>query len=251
MTAVAEVGNDGSGNFFCGSQRGLWPREGEAAMRIGVLGTGGVGKALASRLVELGHEVVMGSRTAGNADAAAWAEQAGRRASSGTFDEAAAAGEVLLNCTAGVASLEALASVDEANLDGKVLIDVANSLDFSAGFPPRLSVSGDDSLAEQIQRAHPGLRVVKSLNTMSSDVMVRPELLAGDHVVFTSGDDADAKAVVAGLLRELGWPEAAIVDLGDLSTARGTEQLLPLWVRLYGVLGTNRFNIGIVREGAG
>ena len=169
-------------------------------MKIGVLGTGMVGNAVAGKLVELGHEVRMGSREAGNEKARAWADAAGERASEGTFADAAAHGELVVNCTAGEHSLEALEQAGTDNLAGKVLLDVANPLDFSGGMPPTLGVANTDSLGEQIQRAFPEARVVKSLNTMNCQVMAAPSLVPGDHVVFLSGDSAAAKADVIDLL---------------------------------------------------
>lgn len=216
-------------------------------MRFGVLGTGQVGQTVASRLVADGHEVVMGSRTSDNAAAAAWAAGAGGLADHATFARAAAAGEVVFNCTAGTASLAALATVDQGDLAGKVLVDVANPLDFSAGFPPTLTHCNTTSLGEQIQRAHPGAKVVKALNTMSCAVMVDPARVPGEHHAFVCGDDASAKQAVATLLAEWGWAATAVIDLGDITNARGTEMVLPLWVRLYGVLGTGDFNLAVVR----
>lgn len=216
-------------------------------MKVGVLGTGAVGRTIGSRLVLLGHEVLMGSRTVDNPDATAWAQRAGEQAHHGTFADAVRFGELLFNCTAGAASLDAIGSCEQAHLAGKVLIDVANPLDFSQGFPPSLTVSNTDSLGEQIQRAHPALRVVKSLNTMNSQIMVDPSRLDGAHNVFLSGNDAEAKATVVGLLQDFGWPESSIIDLGDLTAARGMEMFLPLWLRLHGTMGTGEFNIGIQR----
>ena len=216
-------------------------------MKIGIFGTGGVGRTIGTRLVELGHEVRMGSRTADNEAATAWAEEAGQRASHGTFADAAAFGELLVNATSGAASAEAIGAAAPGDLAGKVLLDIANPLDFSSGFPPTLSIKDTDSLAETIQRAFPELRVVKSLNTMTADVMVRPSQLGGSHDVFVSGDDDNAKASVVALLGEIGWPAGDIVDLGDLSTARGAEMYLPLWLRLMTAQGTPAFNIKVVR----
>lgn len=212
-------------------------------MHHAVLGTGMVGKAIATRLLSLGDTVTMGSRTADNAAAAAWAAETGGR--QGTFADAAAAGEIVWNCTSGGASLEALAQAGADHLAGKVLVDLANPLDFSQGFPPVLSVQGRDSLGEQIQRAFPAARVVKTLNTMNCLLMVDPTRVAGDTDVFVSGNDAAAKATVVGLLQRFGWK--APIDLGDITTARGTESWLPLWVRLYGALGTPDFNLKLVR----
>ena len=216
-------------------------------MRIGVLGTGMFGTALATKLVELAHEVCIGSRQAGSEKAVAWARGAGEGASEGSFADAAAFGELVVNCTAGVASLEALRSVGGGDLDGKVLIDVANPLDFSRGMPPTQSVPSSDSLGEQIQREFPRAGVVKTLNTVNADVMTNPGQLPDTHAVFVSGNDVGAKEQVRGLLESFGWPAESIVDLGDITTARGTEMYLQLWLRLYGALGSPRFNIKIVR----
>lgn len=163
-----------------------------------------------------------------------------------TFAEAAGHGEILLNCTAGMASLEALRLAGEKNLNGKTLIDISNPLDFSKGMPPSLTVSNTDSLAEQIQRTFPQLKVVKSLNTMNSYIMANPSLVPGDHNVFMSGNDAEAKSKVKGILKSFGWKENNVIDLGDITTARGTEQLLPIWVRLYGKLQNPMFNFHVV-----
>ena len=217
-------------------------------MRYAVLGTGTVGQTLGTALVRLGHEVRMGARSADNEKAVAWAAALGDAAGVGTFADAARFGEAVLNATAGTASLGALESVPASATDGKVLLDVANPLDFSGGFPPKLAIPDGDSLAEQIQRARPEARVVKSLNTMSAAVMVDPARVPGDHVVFLGADDAAAKAAVRSLLQELGWPDARIVDLGGLESARGTELYLALWVRVYGVLGTGDYNLAFVRS---
>jgi predicted dinucleotide-binding enzyme len=216
-------------------------------VRIGVLGTGMVGTTISTRLVELGHEVKMGARSAGNEKAAAWAKANGALASAGSFEEAARFGELLFNCTAGVASLEALRRAGAASMRGKVLVDVSNPLDFSRGMPPSLTVSNTDSLGEQIQRAFPDVKVVKTLNTVNCRVMVNPALVPGIHDAFVSGDDVGAKATVTRILKEwFGW--RAVIDLGDITTARGTEQFLPLWVRLLTVMGTPVFNVHIVRQ---
>jgi 8-hydroxy-5-deazaflavin:NADPH oxidoreductase len=217
--------------------------------RYGVLGTGTVGQTLASKLVSLGHEVRMGAREAGNKRAVDWATEAGELATEGSFAEAAAFGAVVINATAGVASVEALTAAGPANLAGKVVIDVANPLDFSHGFPPKLAVANDDSLGEQIQRAFPTARVVKALNTMTADVMVDPGRVPGAHTVFVSGDDPAAREEVAALLEEFGWPRASILDLGPISSARGTEMYLALWLRIMTTAETPYFNINVVRAG--
>lgn len=205
-----------------------------------------VGEAIADKLVSLGHEVKMGARSATNPKAAAWVGKAGKNASAGTFADSAAFGELVFNCTQGSASLEALAAAGADNLRGKILLDIANPLDFSKGMPPTLSVFGNDSLGEQIQRAFPETRVVKTLNTINCNLMVDPSRIAGDHDVFVSGNDNSAKSQVAEILRGwFGWKN--VVDLGDISTARGTEAYLLLWLRLWGTLKTPDFNLKIVR----
>lgn len=215
-------------------------------MRIGVLGTGTVGRSLALRMVEVGHEVRMGSREADNERALEWVRAAGERAGQGTFADAAGFGEVVVNCTAGGASLDALAAAGAGSLEGKTLVDVSNPLDFSGG-ALRLLVCNDDSLGERIQAAFPAARVVKALNTMNATVMVDPASVPGDHVVFVCGDDAAAKAQAAGLLADLGWPPERIMDVGDITAARGLEMYLPLWLRMMQALGTPRFNISVQR----
>lgn len=217
-------------------------------MRFGILGTGMVGATIGSRLIELGHEVCMGSRSAHNEKAIAWAAQEGAQASQGSFADAAAFGKIVFNCTLGAGSVAALraANSDIGALTGKIVIDVSNPLDFSRGMPPTLFVSNDDSLAEQLQRAVPAARIVKALNTMSCDLMVRPALLSEPHDTFICGDDPEAKADVASLLRTFGWERT--VDLGPLSASRGVESFLPLWIRLWGALGSSTFNIKLVRS---
>jgi len=216
-------------------------------MRIAVLGSGMVGTTIATKLVALGHEVMMGSRTADNETAAEWVASAGSSASQGTFADAAAHGELLFNCTAGAGSLEALEMAGAENLAGKTLVDVSNPLDFSQGMPPRLFVCSTDSLAEQIQRGFPDTRVVQALNTINHEVMVEPSRVPGEHDVFVCGNDAAAKREVVGFVESFGWPPGSIHDLGDISAARGMEAYLLLWLRLRGTLGTGHFNIEVVR----
>jgi hypothetical protein len=218
-------------------------------VRVGVLGTGTVGRTIGSKLVALGHEVRLGSRSTSNEAAASWASDAGQGASHGDFAGAAEFGELVFNCTAGGASLDALEQAGAASLAGKVLVDVANALDFSGG-AFRLTVANDDSLAEQIQRAFPDARVVKTLNTVNAEVMVDPGLVPGDHVLFVSGDDHAAKHETTLLLEELGWPAARVIDLGGIETARGPECWMHLWLPLWKRLGTNRFNLTIARGDA-
>jgi predicted dinucleotide-binding enzyme len=202
-------------------------------VRIGVLGTGNVGRTIAAKLVELGHDVRVGSRTAKD-DAV-------------TFADAAAHGELIFNCTAGDASLAALRMAEEENLADKILVDVANPLDFSQGMPPILAVCNADSLGEEIQRSFPRSKVVKALNTVNCNVMVDPSVVPGEHDVFVCGNDEGAKNEVRELLGSFGWPAERINDLGDITAARGTEMYLPLWLRLIGVTGSANFNIRVVR----
>ncbi|GAB4215570.1 MAG: NAD(P)-binding domain-containing protein [Roseiflexaceae bacterium] len=213
-------------------------------MNIGIIGSGVVGQAVGSKLAQLGHSVVIGSRDPGKL--AEWVAQTGPNARAGTFAEAAAHGEIVINATSGTVSLEALELAGGENLRGKILIDLANPLDFSQGMPPRLTVSNTDSLAEQIQRAYPETHVVKTLNTVNTSVMVSPQVVGGgDHHLFISGNNPEAKAAVTELLHSFGWEH--VVDLGDIRTARGTEMLLPLWLNLMGVFGTPTFNFKLVR----
>lgn len=215
-------------------------------MKIGVLGTGVVGNTIGTKLVQLGHQVKMGSRTANNPKAAEWVQQNGKSASQGTFADAAAFGEINFNCTNGVASLDALKQAGEENLRGKILIDIANPLDFSHGMPPTLSVCNTDSLGEQIQRTFPDAKVVKTLNTVTCNVMVNPALVKGDHDIFVSGNDAAAKAQVSTILKEwFGWQ--SIIDLGDITTARSAEMLVVVWVTLMMKYQTPVFNFKVVK----
>ncbi|MFF0218854.1 NADPH-dependent F420 reductase [Streptomyces vinaceus] len=217
-------------------------------MRYAVLGTGIVGRTVAARLVSLGHEVVIGTRDPGATSArteyAEW-QEAHPQVALAPFADAARHGEVLVNATGGQVSVAALTEADAVHLDGKVLIDIANPLDFSRGFPPTLDPVDDDSLGELLQRTFPGLRVVKTLNTMNCRVMVEPARVPGEHSVFLSGEDADAKKSVRELLYSFGWPEASVLDLGGIESARGTEMLLPIWLRLMGTLGHADFNFHI------
>ena len=215
-------------------------------MRIGILGTGVVGRTLATKLTKLGHDVTMGSRQAGREKATAWVKEAGEKSSEGTFADAASNGDVVFNCTSGLASLEALNAAGPQNLGGKTLVDVANPLDFSKGMPPTLTVCNTDSLGEQIQRAFPTANVVKTLNTVSANVMVDPSIVPEVHTMFVSGNDDKAKAEVTTILKAgFGWKE--VMDLGDISCARGQEMYLALWLRLYGKVQTTNLNIYVAR----
>lgn len=225
-------------------------------MHIGILGTGMVGQTLAARLVAHGHAVLIGTRDVaatlarttpdqmGNPPFSVWHKQ-NTQVQLGTLAQAAAFGEIIFNCTTGAGSLSALQAAGEKNLNGKILIDLANPLDFSRGMPPALSVCNTDSLGEQIQRAFPRVKVVKTLNTLTAAVMLNPGLVPGEHDVFVSGNDAQAKVQVTNLLKQFGWKN--VIDLGDITTARGTEMVLPLWITLMGVNKTPMFNFHIVK----
>lgn len=216
-------------------------------MKAAVFGTGMVGDAIGSKLIELGHEVMMGSRTKDNEKALAFVAKHGGKAAAGTFAEAAAFGELIFNCTAGGGSIEALRMAGNQNIDGKIIVDIANPLDFSKGMPPSLSIVNTNSLGEEIQKSFPEAKVVKTLNTMWCGLMVNPGMInGGDHNVFMSGNDASAKEEVKSLLRSFGWHERNILDLGDISSARGTEMFLPLWLRIWGATNNGAFNMKIV-----
>jgi 8-hydroxy-5-deazaflavin:NADPH oxidoreductase len=204
-----------------------------------------VGQTIGARLTQLGHDVRMGSRDAGNEKARKWVMQTGPHGSQGTFADAAAFGDVVFNCTSGDGSLPALKSAGEKNLNGKVLIDVANPLNMTKIPLPELTVCNDDSLGERIQREFPKAKVVKTLNTMNCQLMVDAKKVRGEHDVFICGNDADAKSTVKEILREFGWDNP--IDLGDITASRGTEMLLPIWVRLMVTLKSPMFNFHIVR----
>lgn len=223
-------------------------------MKIAVLGSGMVGRAISEKLLSLGHHVWMGTRDPENTRAqvktnfafADWLQK--NPVHLVPFEEAVRSTEQLvINCTPGMISVSVLGMAGANNLEGKVLLDLANPLDFSLGMPPFLNPGNTDSLGEQIQAAFPGLRVVKSLNTMNAHLMVNPALIAGKHAVFICGNDTAAKNTVHSLLQSFGWATDSIIDLGDISASRATEQLLPVWLRLMGTLGTPMFNFGILR----
>ncbi len=216
-------------------------------MKIAVLGTGNVGHTIGSKLIEVGHTVMMGSRTMDNEKAKAFVDKQNNKASAGTFADAAAFGEIIFNCTAGVASIEALKLAGENNLKGKIIVDLANSLDFSKGMPPSLAICNTSSLGEEIQNTFPQSKVVKALNTMWCGLMVNPSMInGGDHSTFVSGNDAGAKEEVKKILKLFGWAENNILDLGDITKARGTEMYLPLWLSIYGATNNGAFNIKII-----
>jgi 8-hydroxy-5-deazaflavin:NADPH oxidoreductase len=218
-------------------------------MKIGILGTGMVGNALGTKLVQIGNEVTMGSRSANNEAAQKWASSVGERAHTATFRDAATFGQMVISCTGGMHSMEALESVGSESLRGKILIDVSNPLQQEKDGSMILGFCNTDSLGEQIQRAFPFTKVVKALNTVNCDIMVKPSRVPGDHNLFICGNDAAAKKQVAQYLHDwFGWKIDNIVDVGDITAARATEMLMPLWMRLFqGVIGHPHFNWQIVR----
>jgi len=230
-------------------------------MKIAIIGTGAVGKTIASKLVELSHNVMIGTRNVsekmastekdlyGNSPFSEWLKS-NSKVRLGSFAEAAAFGELVVNATNGGNSVTALILAGAKNLAGKVLIDIANPLDFSNGMPPSLlpGLNNTNSLGEEIQKTFPETMVVKTLNTMWCGLMINPNLIGkGDHVNFISGNSEEAKAKVKKLLNELGWHDKNILDLGDITGARGTESMLPVWVRVMGILKNGAFNFRIVR----
>ncbi len=215
--------------------------------KITVLGTGTVGETIGSKLIELGHEVMMGSRTADNEKAKAFVAKNSSKAGCGTFSDAAAFGAIIFNCTSGGGSIDALKLAGEANLNGKLLIDLSNPLDFSNGMPPSLSIVNTNSLGEEIQKTFPNVKVVKTFNTMWCGLMVNPGLVnGGDHNIFIAGNDEGAKTKTKDILKSFGWIEKNIIDLGDITKARGLEMYLPLWLSIYGATKNGAFNIKIV-----
>jgi 8-hydroxy-5-deazaflavin:NADPH oxidoreductase len=227
-------------------------------MKIAILGTGNVGQTFASKFVELGHEVMLGTRNVentlgrnatdnyGSLPFGEWHSQ-NEKVHLGTFADTVTFGEIVLNALQGAITISTLKSVNASSFEGKIIIDISNPLDFSKGFPPTLSegLNNDNSLGEEIQKTLPNAKVVKTLNTMFSGLMVNPRALGEDSTVFVSGNDADAKVKVKVILASFGWKESEILDLGDITTARGTESLLPVWLRIFGATQNGFFNFKV------
>jgi 8-hydroxy-5-deazaflavin:NADPH oxidoreductase len=220
-------------------------------MNIGVLGTGMVGEAIATALIEKEHNVRMGSRSASNEKATAWVNKSNNHATQGDFNDAAAFGEIVFLCLNGAHALDAVRSIDADSINGKIVIDVTNPLDFSKGMPPRLieGLSNSTSLGEEIQNTLPGARVVKVLNTITANLMVNPKLVNnGDHTLFICGNDADAKNKVKHFLVDtFEWKPENLLDLGGIIAARGTEAYVPFWVMMMQANGSPMFNVKVVK----
>jgi predicted dinucleotide-binding enzyme len=215
--------------------------------KIGVLGTGVVGNTIGSKMISLGYEVKMGSRTSANEKAQEWVKSNGPKASNGTFEEVAKFADIIFNCTKGEVTLEVFKLAEPANFKGKVLIDISNPLDFSQGFPPFLTpqFANTNSLGEEIQKILPDTHVVKSLNIVNCEVMVNAAKSGGDPTMFVAGNNENAKAEVQSILKQFGWND--IIDLGDITNARGMEMMLPIWVRLYGATKNGYLAFKIIR----
>jgi hypothetical protein len=216
-------------------------------MKIGILGSGMVGKTVGSALAALGHQVKLGTRSPAKSDLTAWVQSNSGKASTGTFAEAVQFGEILFLCTKGEATLQALQLAGPTNFEGKVVVDITNPLDFSKGMPPSLltQFANTSSLGEEVQRALPGARVVKSLNIVNCEVMVNPRKSGGDPTMFVCGNDQTAKQTVTGVLKSFGWTD--ILDIGDISAARGMEMMLPIWLRLWMATQNGYIGFKIVR----
>jgi predicted dinucleotide-binding enzyme len=226
--------------------------------KIAVIGTGTVGQTFATRLVALGYEVLMGTRNVseklgqpakGQGPSFKEWNDANPQVKLVTFADAAKEAELIINVTQGGASINAMKLCGEKNLEGKVIMDVANPLDFSRGAPPHLipELSNINSLGEEIQKTFPKSMVVKTLNTMWCGIMVNPKMVGnGDHTNYICGDNQQAKEKVTGLLKQFGWDQKNILDLGPISSARGTEAVLPVWLRIWTATQNGAFNFKIV-----
>jgi 8-hydroxy-5-deazaflavin:NADPH oxidoreductase len=228
-------------------------------MKISILGTGRVGQTIAVKMTALGHQVFLGSRNSKktmqrensiSGKDVSFAEWLKTNSSITLVDyqEIPADTIIFINCTQGEGSIPSLKAVGKDKLNGKVILDIANPLDFSKGMPPSLYICNTDSLAEKIQDKFPESNVVKGLNTMNCNVMMNPSMVPGDHNVFLSGNDSDAKKIIVDLLVSIGWKSDNVIDLGDITTARGSEMILPIWLRLWGVLRTPDFNFHIAKK---
>jgi 8-hydroxy-5-deazaflavin:NADPH oxidoreductase len=200
-------------------------------MNVGVLGRGAVGRRLVGAFRDRGHNVMIGSRDPANAELQSWLAGDGAGVQAGTHAETADFGELLVLAVLGNAAEEAIAEAGPENFADKVVIDAMNPLDFSQeGAPPRLSITGYDSLGERVQRAIPDARVVKAFNIVGNPYMANPHLSEGQPTMLIAGDDDGAKATVSEVLESFGWPPA--VDVGKIDASRELESLCILWVRI-------------------
>jgi 8-hydroxy-5-deazaflavin:NADPH oxidoreductase len=222
-------------------------------MKIAVLGTGNVGQTFVEKLISLGHQVMIGTRnvseTVGREAFKEWHDKH-PLALVGTFDDAVKFGELVVNATKGEAGLSIFSGLNKTFLGDKIIVDVSNPLDFSKGFPPTLidGLHNTSSLGEELQKLVPNAKVVKTLNTMWCGLMVNPMLINdGNHINYLCGNDAEAKTKVMLLLNGFGWKNESLLDLGDISNARGTEAVLPIWVRIFGATQNGVFNFALVK----
>jgi predicted dinucleotide-binding enzyme len=207
-----------------------------AQRRVGVLGSGEVGRRLAAGFASRGANVMIGTRDPDKAELRDWLSGDGAGVEAGTFAETAAHGELLALAVLGNVAEQVIADAGPANFSGKVVIDAMNPLDFSDGFPPKLSICGADSLGERVQRSLPAARVVKAFNTIGNQYFVEPSFSEGRPTMLIAGNDADAKRVVGDVLAEFGWPEP--VDIGGIEGARELEAICIAWVKIGGLRGS-------------
>ena len=216
-------------------------------MKYGILGTGNVAQVIGSKLIQLGHEVKMGSRNAKNENALNWAKKNGAKASVGTFSEAAAFGERIFICVQGIHSIEAITLAGPEKFKDKILIDISNPYNYKDGhisLDPKYSIS--TCLGEEIQKFLPNTKVVKTLNYLGFNMMTNPSSLVEPITGFYCGNDNKAKEIVNQILHDFGWTDTQ--DLGDISMSRYTEMLGAIWVPLYGQLGTMDWGFRLVKD---
>lgn len=226
-------------------------------MKVAVIGTGAVGQAIATKLSLLGHKVFIGTRNVSESRSKTKADDWGTPGIGSwikehpevdllPFKQAVENGkDLIIFAVAGMAAFDCLEKIGKDQLDNRVLVDITNPLDFSQGFPPTLSICNTESLGEKIQNSYPRVKVVKGLNTVTSAIMGNPETIEGDHNLFICGNDQEAKKLVTDLLTSFGWRERNIIDLGDITSARGTEMLMPLFIRLLGKYQNPFFNLHV------
>jgi len=203
--------------------------------RVGVLGSGAVGRRLAAGFLSRGHDVMIGSRDPAKADLRQWLAEAGRGIAAGTFAQAADHGALIVLALLGEAAEAGITAAGPEKFSGKVVIDAMNPLDFSGGFPPKLSVSGQDSLGERVQRALPEAKIVKAFNIIGNDYFVDPRFREGLPTMLIAGDDGGAKSLVRDVLADFGWSD--VIDIGGIEGSRELEAICIAWVKIGGVRG--------------